>query len=65
MFRRQDLIPPPSPHLQSAYEAAMKTQGEIEAIICEKVNRFLQDYMGRGQCLYHPSFLTKHAEQAR
>ncbi len=27
---------------------AMKTQGEIEAAICEGVSRFEQDYMGRG-----------------
>jgi uncharacterized protein YbcI len=26
----------------------MKTQGEIEAIICEGITRFEQDYMGRG-----------------
>ncbi len=26
----------------------MKTQGEIEAAICEGVGRFEQDYMGRG-----------------
>jgi uncharacterized protein YbcI len=26
----------------------MKTQGEIEAAICEGVRRFEQDYMGRG-----------------
>jgi len=26
----------------------MKTQGEIEAAICEGVNRFMQDFMGRG-----------------
>src|SRR5438105_14438695 len=26
----------------------MRTQGEIEAIICEGVARFEQDYMGRG-----------------
>src|SRR5947208_13967684 len=27
---------------------AMKTQGEIEAAVCEGINRFEQDYMGRG-----------------
>jgi len=27
---------------------AMRTQGEIEAAICEGVSRFEQDYMGRG-----------------
>jgi uncharacterized protein YbcI len=26
----------------------MKTQGEIEAGICDGINRFQQDYMGRG-----------------
>jgi hypothetical protein len=30
------------------FEVTMKTQGEIEAAICEGVNRFEQDYMGRG-----------------
>jgi|ERR1043165_4466360 uncharacterized protein YbcI len=30
------------------YEAAMKTQGEIEAGICEGITRFEQEYMGRG-----------------
>src|SRR5690348_12810421 len=29
-------------------EAAMKTQGEIEAGICEGITRFEQEYMGRG-----------------
>jgi len=29
-------------------EVAMKTQGEIEAAICEGVRRFEQEYMGRG-----------------
>jgi uncharacterized protein YbcI len=31
-----------------AYEVSMRTQGEIESIICEGVARFEQDYMGRG-----------------
>jgi hypothetical protein len=26
----------------------MRTQGEIEAAICEGISRFEQDYMGRG-----------------
>ena len=26
----------------------MKTQGEIEAAVCEGINRFEQEYMGRG-----------------
>jgi uncharacterized protein YbcI len=29
-------------------EVGMKTQGEIEAAICEGMSRFEQDYMGRG-----------------
>jgi uncharacterized protein YbcI len=29
-------------------EVAMKSQGEIEAAICEGISRFEQDYMGRG-----------------
>ena len=29
-------------------QVAMRTQGEIEAAICEEVSRFEQDYMGRG-----------------
>src|SRR6186713_1448931 len=28
--------------------APMKTQGEIEAAVCEGINRFEQEYMGRG-----------------
>jgi len=33
---------------RSGHEATMKTQGEIEAAICEGITRFEQDYMGRG-----------------
>jgi uncharacterized protein YbcI len=29
-------------------EATMKTQGEIEAAVCEGISRFEQEYMGRG-----------------
>ena len=29
-------------------EVIVKTQGEIEAAICEAINRFEQEYMGRG-----------------
>jgi hypothetical protein len=29
-------------------DVAMKTQGEIEAAVCEGVSRFEQEYMGRG-----------------
>ena len=31
-----------------ASEVSMKTQGEIEAAICEGISRFEQEYMGRG-----------------
>jgi uncharacterized protein YbcI len=31
-----------------AFEVAMKTQGELEAAICEGITRFEQEYMGRG-----------------
>lgn len=34
-------------------EAAMKTQGEIEAAICEEITRFEQQYMGRGPKSIH------------
>ena len=33
---------------EGSTELVMKTQGEIEAAICEGVSRFEQDYMGRG-----------------
>jgi uncharacterized protein YbcI len=31
----------------------MKSQGEIEAAICQGINRFEQDYMGRGPKAVH------------
>jgi uncharacterized protein YbcI len=34
--------------ISSSLEAFMKTQGEIEAAICEGISRFEQEYMGRG-----------------
>jgi len=33
---------------RNSREVGMKTQGEIEAAICEGMSRFEQDYMGRG-----------------
>jgi len=30
------------------FAISMKTQGEIEAAVCQGINRFEQDYMGRG-----------------
>ena len=35
----------------------MKTQGELEAAICEGVSRFEQDYMGRGPKNIHTHLL--------
>ena len=35
----------------------MKTQGELEAAICEGINRFEQDYMGRGPKIIHAHLL--------
>jgi uncharacterized protein YbcI len=40
-----------NPHLVGitpAGETAMKSQGEIEAAVCDAVSRFQQEYMGRG-----------------
>jgi uncharacterized protein YbcI len=34
--------------VQGAIEDTMRTQGEIEAAICEGMSRFEQEYMGRG-----------------
>jgi uncharacterized protein YbcI len=34
--------------ISSGFEFVMKSQGEIEANISEGINRFQQDYMGRG-----------------
>ena len=31
-----------------AVEGSMKTRGEIEAAVCERMSRFGQEYMGRG-----------------
>jgi uncharacterized protein YbcI len=32
----------------TVFEVTMRTQGEIEAAICEGISRFEQEYMGRG-----------------
>ena len=37
---------------------SMRTQGEIEAAICEAVSRFKQDYMGRGPKDIHTYLLN-------
>jgi uncharacterized protein YbcI len=38
-------------------EADMKTQGEIEAAVCERMARFEQEYMGRGPKQMHAYLL--------
>jgi uncharacterized protein YbcI len=38
-------------------EVIMKTQGEIEAAICEGISRFEQEYMGRGPKDIHAHLL--------
>jgi uncharacterized protein YbcI len=37
----------------------MKTQGEIEAAICEGVSRFEQEYMGRGPKAIHAHLIDE------
>ena len=37
-----------SPGEQDALVSTLKTQGEIEAAICQGISRFVQEYMGRG-----------------
>jgi uncharacterized protein YbcI len=34
--------------ISDSFEDSMKSQGEIEAAVCEGITRFEQDYMGRG-----------------
>jgi uncharacterized protein YbcI len=36
----------------------MRTQGEIEAAICEGINRFEQEYMGRGPKNVHAHLIS-------
>jgi uncharacterized protein YbcI len=38
-------------------EVAMKTQGEVEAAVCEGISRFEQEYMGRGPTDIHAFLL--------
>ena len=42
---------------EDTIEVAMRTQGEIEAAICEGISRFEQDYMGRGPKEIHTHLL--------
>jgi uncharacterized protein YbcI len=41
-----------------AFEVAMKTQGEIEAAICQGISRFEQEYMGRGPKAIHAHLIN-------
>src|SRR5215210_5620515 len=43
--------------MRNRFEAVMKTQGEIEAAICEGISRFEQEYMGRGPKDIHTHLL--------
>jgi uncharacterized protein YbcI len=43
--------------IKYAFEVTMKSQGEIEAAICEGISRFEQDYMGRGPKDVHTHLL--------
>ncbi len=38
----------PTPGEPDTLESAIHTQGEVEAAICQGINRFEQEYMGRG-----------------
>src|SRR4029079_12054641 len=40
-----------------SFEFIMKSQGEIEAAICQGISRFEQDYMGRGPKDIHAHLL--------
>ncbi len=37
----------------------MKTQGEIEAAVCDGITRFEQDYMGRGPIVFGTSIAVE------
>jgi uncharacterized protein YbcI len=41
----------------NTFEVGMRTQGEMEAAICEGVSRFEQEYMGRGPKDIHTHLL--------
>jgi uncharacterized protein YbcI len=43
--------------MRDTVEATMKTQGEIEAAICQGISRLEQDYMGRGPKEIHAHLL--------
>jgi uncharacterized protein YbcI len=46
--RLRNSRPSSAPEQADTLESALNTQGEIEAAICEGINRFVQEYMGRG-----------------
>ena len=47
----------PPPESGDAFEVTMRTQGELEAAICEGISRFEQEYMGRGPKVIHAHLL--------
>src|SRR5512140_11255 len=47
----------PDDRRASTSEDRMKTQGEIEAAVCEGISRFEQEYMGRGPKDIHAHLL--------
>jgi uncharacterized protein YbcI len=42
---------------EGTLEVAVKTQGEIEAAVCEEMTRFEQEYMGRGPKEIHAQLI--------
>ncbi len=44
---------PPHVSIWNGCEIVMKTQGEIEAAVCDLITRFEQEYMGRGPKKIH------------
>lgn len=46
--RLRNKRPSSAPEESDTLESSLNTQGEIEAAICEGINRFVQEYMGRG-----------------
>ena len=47
-YARVVFVNSPEKRALRQFESVMKTQGEIEAAICDGLRRFEQDYMGRG-----------------
>lgn len=52
------MISPGDPIEKREFDPIMKTQGELEAAICDGIRRFEQDYMGRGPKEIHAHLLN-------